>query len=223
LNRAKRLRGYAWSALVVLLVPLLAHATPLSRAQLVALCADAEDQAQCGRLVEARQLRSVSRFVERDGDELRVQLSPFGLSVFHDSVNPTGATTYAVWDYLDNLDTLVLFTTRGERTGFLLVQRRGGEETRVPSEPVVSPDERHFVTADFCERACDDEVVLWRIAPNGIFKVATWRPPSAWSDVSVTWHGADAIALEYTLANESQPQTLERRLDDRSWQKTRGK
>jgi len=219
LNRANRVREGAWCALIVLLVPVLAHATPLSRAQLVSLCADAEDQAQCGRLVEARQLRSVSRFVERDGDELRVELSPFGLSVFHDSVNPTGATTYAVWDYLENLDTLVLFTTRGERTGFLLVQRRGGVETRVPSEPVVSPDERHFVTADFCERACDNEVALWRIARDGIFKVATWAPPAVWSDVSVTWHGANAIALEYTVANESQSQTLERRLDDRSWKK----
>ncbi|HXR57002.1 MAG TPA: hypothetical protein VN858_09375 [Casimicrobiaceae bacterium] len=217
------MRGAARCAFVALLLPLFAHATPIPREQLVSLCADAEDQAQCGRLVEKRQLRAVARFVERDGDELRVQLSPFGLSVFHDSVNPTGATTYAVWDYLQNLDTLVLFTTRGERTGFLLVERRGGEETRVPSEPIVAPDERHFVTADFCERTCDNEVALWRVARDGIHKEATWTPPAAWSDVSATWHGANAIALEYTAGDESQRQTVERHLDDRSWKKVRAK
>jgi hypothetical protein len=223
LNRANRLRGRASWALVALLMPVVVQATPIPRAQLVSLCAEAEDQAQCGRLVEARQLRSLSRFVERNGDELRVQLSPFGLSVFHDSVNPTGATTYAVWDYLENLDTLVLFTTRGERTGFLLVQRRGGEEYRIPSEPVIAPDEHHFVTADFCERECDNQVAVWRIARDGIRKEATWTPPAGWSDVSVTWRGPNAIALEYTLQNESQPRTIERRLDDRSWQKVRAK
>ena len=221
--RAVRFCVRAACALAMLLVPAFAIAAAISRADLVSLCADAEDQAQCGRLVEARQLRTVARFVERNGDELRVQLSPFGLSVFHDTVNATGATTYAVWDYLENLDTLVLFTTRGERTGFLLVQRRGGEEYRVPSEPVIAPDERHFATADFCERECDNGVAVWRIGRDGIRKDATWTPPAAWTDVSVAWRGANAIALEYTLANESQPRTVERRLDDPSWKKVRAK
>ena len=223
MNLVERLRRCAACALAALLLPAFVHAAPIARTELVALCAEAEDQAQCGRLVEARQLRAVSRFVERNGDELRVQLSPFGLSVFHDTVNAMGATTYAVWDYLESLDTLVLFTTRGERTGFLLVQRRGGEEYRVASEPVPAPDERHFATADFCERDCDNEVALWRIGRDGIRKEATWRPPATWTDVSVGWRGANAIVLEYTLPNESQPRTLERRLDDPSWKKVRAK
>jgi hypothetical protein len=221
LNRLHRL---ASCALAALLVPLIAGAEPLSRAQIVSLCADAEDQAQCGRLVEARQMRAVSRFVERNGDELRVQLSPFGLSVFHDTMSPLGgATTYSVWDYLEDLDTLVLFTTRGERSGFLLVQRHGGEEYRVPAEPVIAPDRHRFVTADFCERECDNEVAVWSIGRDGIRKEATWKPPAAWSDVSVAWRGANAIALEYTVASEPQPRTIERRLDDGSWQHVRAR
>jgi hypothetical protein len=186
---------------------------------LTVLCANAEDRAQCGRLVEARQLPRLSRIVERDGDELRVSLAPFGLTVFRDTINITGAKSYAVWDYLENLDTLVLFTTDGERSGFLLVQRHGGEEYRVPSEPILAPDARHFVTADFCPSDCDNEVAVWRIGTHGVQKEATWAPPPGWSDVSAAWKGADTIALEYSLPNDARPHVMERRLDDRSWKK----
>jgi len=215
-----RTARWAWCALAL---PALAHAAPLPRAELVALCAEAEDQAHCGRLVEARQLRALSRIVERNGDELRVLLSPFGLSVFHDTVNVNGARTYAVWDYLENQETLVLFTTVGDRTAFLLVQRHTGEEYRVPSEPVMAPDDRRFATADFCARECDNEVAVWRIDRDHVRKEAAWTPPAAWSDVSVMWRGPDAIALEYSLPGETRPRTLERRLDDASWQKVRPK
>lgn len=184
------------------------------------LCANAEDQAQCGRLVEARQLRRLSRIVERDGDELRVSLAPFGLTVFRDTINITGAKSYAVWDYLESLDTLVLFTTDGDRSGFLLVQRHGGEEYRVPSEPILAPDARHFVTADFCAKDCDNQVAVWRIEPNGLRKESTWVPAASWSDVSVTWKGADTIALEYSVPNDAHPRTLLRNLADPSWKRT---
>lgn len=212
----------AW-AFAALVVPALTQAAPIARSELAALCADALDQAQCGRLVEARQLRALSRMAERNGDELRVSLAPFGLSVFHDSINVTGEKSYAVWDYLENLDTLVLFTTDGERTGFMLVQRHGGEEYRVPSEPVMAPGERRFATADFCAAACDNELAIWHIGADGVHKEATWAPPAEWSDVSVVWKGADAISVEYSLANESLPRTMERRLGDPSWKKVRAK
>ena len=140
----------AFSALLVL-APLV-HAAPISREELTSLCIEADDAARCGRLVEARQLRAMSRFVERDGSELRIQLVPFGLTTFRDSEGVRGARSYAVWDYLEDLDTLVLFTTVGERSGFMLVQRRSGDEFRVPAEPVIAPDKRHFATADFCAK-----------------------------------------------------------------------
>jgi hypothetical protein len=210
-------------ALAALALPILASAAPLPRAELAALCANAEDQAHCGRLVEARQLRTLSRIAERDGDELRVSLTPFGLDIFRDSINVTGARSYAVWDYLEDLDTLVLFTTNGDRSGFLLVQRKGGEEYRVPSEPVMAPDQRHFATADFCAANCDNELAIWRIGADGVHKQARWMPPAAWSDASVTWKGRDTIAVEYSLANDTAPHSLERRLGDPSWTKVPAK
>ncbi|HLW11182.1 MAG TPA: hypothetical protein VKU81_00655 [Casimicrobiaceae bacterium] len=213
-----RLHAHARWVFAALALPALALAAPIAREELTALCANAEDQAQCGRLVEARQLTRLSRIAERVGDELRVSLSPFGLTIFRDTVNVTGATSYAVWDYLEKLDTLVLFTTDGDRSGFLLLQRHGGGEYRVPSEPVMAPDERHFATADFCANDCDNRVAVWRIERNGVRKESTWSPPTPWSDVSVTWRNADTIALEYSRPDDAQPRTLLRRLGDPSWQ-----
>jgi len=194
-------------------------AAPIPRNELAALCVDAEDQSQCGRLVEARQLSRLSRIVERDGDELRVSLAPFGLTIFRDTVNVSGATSYAVWDYLENLDTLVLFTTDGDRDGFLLVQRRGGKEYRLPSEPIVAPDARHFVTADFCARECDNQVAVWRVDSSGARKESTWAPPIPWADASVAWKDAETIVLDYSLPNDDQTRRLVRGLRDPSWQK----
>ncbi|MGE5169035.1 MAG: hypothetical protein ACM3JC_01545 [Rudaea sp.] len=213
------MRRQAACAIVALLALAHAHAAPPSRAELTALCRDAEDQAACGRLVEAPRLRALSRILERNGDELRVSLSPTGLTTFRDSIDIWGATSYAVWDYLAPVDTLVLFTTRGERAGFLLVQRQGGEEYPLPSEPVVAPDHRHFVTADVCPRDCVNELALWSIVRKGVRKVATWKPPPAWTDASVTWLGRDTLAIEYSLADDPRTQTLTLPLSDPSWTK----
>jgi hypothetical protein len=196
-----------------------AHAAPMSRADLTALCIEAEDEAHCGRLVEARQLRALSRVAERNGDELRIALVPFGLTTFRDSVNVRGTRSYAIWDYVEDLDTLVLFTTNGDRSGFMLVQRRGGAEYGLPAEPVFSPDRRHFVTTDVCPRACEHEIAIWRIGPEGVAKEATWRPPVDWSDANAGWHGSGRIAIDYSTAPDGASHTVERRLADPSWQK----
>ena len=217
------MRWRTWCALAALTLPGTGRAAPLSAGEIAALCTNAEDQAHCGRLVEARQLRRLPKIVEREGDELRVWLEPVGSTVFRDRIDIIGAKSYAVWDYYEDVDTLVLFATDGDRTSFLLVQRRGGGEYRVPSEPVLAPDARHFVTADFCPRDCDNEVAVWRIESGSMRKEATWVPAEPWSDVSVTWKSADAIALEYSLPNEVQPRTLARRLADPTWKKASGR
>ena len=218
-----RIRGLAAAAFCAFVLPLLAQAAPIARADLIALCKDAEDQAQCGRLVEARQLKALSRIAERNGDELRVQLAPAGLTVFHDTINVSGARTYAVWDYLEDLDTLVLFTTNGDRSGFMLVQRHGGGEYGIPAEPVFSPDRARFVTVDVCPRDCDDEIAVWRVGPESVAKEAVWRPPADWTDASATWRGDGRIAIEYQSAGDSASHTVERRLADPSWQRPRAK
>jgi hypothetical protein len=214
----RRLRSAsAWAVLAPLAVAGFAHAAPLTSTELTALCANAEDQAHCGRLIEARQLPRVARFVERNGDELRVSLVPFGLTIFRDSVEVNGAKSYAVWDYLEDADTLVLFATDAERTSFLLVQRRGGAEYRVASEPVLAPDRRHFATADFCAEGCENQIAVWRIASDGMRKELAWKPDAAWSDVSVGWRAADTLKIEYALPDRPGSRIVERRLADTGW------
>ena len=196
-------------------------AAPPTPAELTRLCSNAEEQANCGRLVEARQLAKLKAVATREGDELHIQLLPAGLATFRDAVNIIGARTYAVWDYLEDLEAIVLFATNGDHSEFWIVARRGGGEYRLPAEPVFAPGHRRFATADFCPDACDNELAVWRIDAAGVRKELAWKPADTWSDAGVTWKGADTLAVEYSVAKESSPRTLERRLNDATWNRVR--
>jgi len=211
----------ALAALAALALPVVCGAAPPTPAELTRLCSNAEDQAHCGRLVEARQLTKLKAVATREGDELKIALLPVGLATFRDAVNIIGARTYAVWDYIEDLEAVVLFATDGDRTEFWIVARRGGGEFRVPSEPVLAPGHRRFATADFCADACDNELAVWRIDGSGVRKELTWKPSETWADAGVTWKGAEALAIEYTVAKASSPRTLERRINDATWTRVR--
>jgi hypothetical protein len=157
----------------------------------------------------------------REGDELRIELLPAGLATFRDAVNIVGARTYAVWDYIEDLQAVVLFATNGDRSEFWIVERRGGGEFRVPSEPVLAPGHKRFATADFCADGCDNEVAVWRIDGTGVHKDLAWRPAETWADAGVAWKGPESLSVEYTVAKESSPRTLERRLNDATWNRIR--
>jgi hypothetical protein len=195
-----------------------ATAAPTAR-EVAELCAGAEDQAHCGRLVEEAQLKRLPALAERSGDELRIALFPSGIVTFRDSVPVTGARTFALWDSLDRINAVVLFTTDGEQTGFLLVQRTNGRQYRLPSEPTLSPDRQYLVTADFCASGCDGELALWRVTRDDVRKAQAWRPPLRWTDATATWKDADTLRVEYTVEGETAARTLERRIDAAGWSK----
>ena len=186
--------------------------------QVAELCASAEDQSHCGRLIEEAQMKRLPGMVERAGDELRVTLFPTGAVTFRDSVALTGAKTYSLWDYLDRINAVVLFTTDGDQSGFVLLQRASGRQFRLPSEPTLSPDRQHLVTADFCGSGCDGELAIWRVTRDDVRRISTWKPPVTWTDASATWKDADTLRIEYTVAAEDKPRVLERRLDAPGWQ-----
>ena len=87
----------------------------------------------------------------------------------------------------------------------------------LPSDPKVSPDRTHLVTADFCETRCVNELAVWRVTRDGIHKEWTWKPRDPWSDAVASWKSADTIAIEYTPAGTQSRSRVERRLDDPSW------
>ena len=205
----------ACAALLALAFP--AGAAP-SAVQVAELCASAEDQSHCGRLIEEAQMKRLPGMVERAGDELRVSLFPTGTVTFRDSVAVTGAKTYALWDYLDRINAVVLFTTDGDQSSFVLLQRASGKQFRLPSEPTLAPDRAHLVTADFCAAGCDGELAVWRVTRDDVRRISTWKPPVTWTDATATWKDADTLRIEYTVAAEDKPRVLERRLDAPGWQ-----
>ena len=201
-----------------LAMPFAARTAPTA-VQVGELCKDAEDQAHCGRLIEQAQIKRLPGMAERNGDELRITLFPTGVATFRDSVPVTGAKTFALWDYLDRINAVVLFATDGDQTGFVLLQRTNGKQFRLPSEPTLSPDRQYLVTADFCASGCEGELAVWRVTRDDLRKTLAWKPSAPWSDANATWKDADTVRVEYTVEGETAPRTLERRLDAPGWQK----
>jgi hypothetical protein len=184
--------------------------------QVAELCANAEDQAHCGRLIEEVQLKRLPGLAVRDGDDLKVSLFPSGMTMFRDSVAISGAKSFTLWDYLDWINAVVLFTTDGDQTGFVLLQRTNGKQYRLPAEPVLSPDRKHLVTVDICAKICDGEVAVWRVTRDEIVKELTWRPQPQWSDANATWIDAGTIRFDYTIGDEER-RKQDRRLTDAVW------
>jgi hypothetical protein len=196
-----------------------AYAVPPTQADVARLCGEAEGPAHCGRLVESEQLKRLPGLATRDGNRLRITLFPSGMTEFADVETPSGGTSYALWDYFNELNAVVLWTTKDEDTGFLLLQRASGKQTPLPAEPVVSPDRQRLATADFCPTRCENRLAVWRVSRDGVRRELEWRAPETWSDASVRWKDADTLTVEYTREGESEARTLERRLADPGWTK----
>ena len=207
-----------WAALA--LAAGVAHASPPTPAELTALCANAEDQAHCGRLIEDVQLKRLPGLAARDGDDLKISLFPSGTATFRDSVALSGAKSFTLWDYLDWINAVVVFTTDGEQTGFILLQRANGKQYRMPSEPVLAPDRRHLVTVDVCEKICEGEVAVWRVTRDDVVKELTWKPQPAWSDASATWVDAETLRFDYAIGSDERLKQ-DRRLTDGVWLRAR--
>ena len=209
----------AVTALLAFALAAVAAVAAPTAGQVAELCANAEDQAHCGRLVEEAQLKRLPGLAERAGDELRITLFPTGIATFRDSVAIAGAKAYALWDYLDRINAVVLFATDGDQSGFVLLQRANGRQYRLPSEPTLSPDRQYLVTADFCASGCAGELAVWRVTRDAVVQAFAWKPDAAWIDASAEWKDADTLRVDYTLAGENKPRTLERKLADGGWRK----
>jgi hypothetical protein len=210
----------AGAALAVFAVVSSAHGISLPAAQVAELCANAEDQAHCGRLIEDVQLKRLPGLAVRDGDDLKVSLFPSGVTTFRDSVAITGAKSFTLWDYFDRINAVVLFTTDGDQTGFVLLQRANGKQYRLAADPTLSPDRQHLVTVDICAKICDGEIAVWRVTRDDIVKELTWKPQPPWSDASATWIDADTIRFDYTVGSEER-RKQDRRLNDAVWSRSR--
>jgi hypothetical protein len=202
---------------VAALLSAAAHAVPLTPEELKTACAQADDSAHCGRLVEDLQLKRLPNLATRDGTALKVSLFPSGAVTFADTEALNGGRSYSLWDYISEINTVVLYTSDGDDVTFTLLQRATGRKTELPADPRISPDRARLVTADFCTRRCINELAVWRVTREGIRKESSWTSPEAWSDAVATWKDADTVAIDYTAAGAQTRSRLDRRLADPGW------
>ena len=194
-----------------------ALAAPPTTAELEQICAQAEDATHCGRLVEALQLKRLPNLARREGGVLSVSLYPSGIATFTDSDDVVSGRTYSLWDYLDGINAVLLYTTAGETTTFTLLQRTTNRRVDLPTEPQLAPDRLRLVTVDVCEAHCGNEIAIWRVTRESIRKELSWTPPAGWIDAGAKWKDADTLSIEYTTVNGAAQ--VERALGDPSWKR----
>jgi hypothetical protein len=194
-----------------------AHAVPLTPEELAKVCAQADDSSHCGRLVEEVQLKRLPSLATRDGPSLKVSLFPSGSVTFADTEAVNGGRSYSLWDYINEINAVVLYTTDGDDVTFTVLQRATGRKTELPADPKVSPDRARLVTADFCDKRCVNEVAVWRVTRDGILKEWTWKPGEAWSDAVAGWKNSEIVTIEFSIAGAQARTRAERRLGDPSW------
>jgi hypothetical protein len=217
MRRAARAPALLARCALVALAVAAAHAAPLSQQEVATLCAQAEGPSHCGRLIEEVQLKRLPSLAVRDGANLRVSLYPAGTATFTDTEALNGGRSYSLWDYLDAINAVLLYTTDGDTVTFTLLQRANGRKVELPTEPKLSPDRQRLVTADFCESRCVNELALWRVTRDGVRKESAWKPAQAWSDATATWKTPETLVIEYRRAGAPMTEVLERRLTDPSW------
>jgi hypothetical protein len=194
-----------------------ARAVPPSPEDLAKICAEAEDSAHCGRLVEAWQLKRLPSLAVREGTSLKVSLYPSGTATFADTEALHGGRSYSLWDYVNEINSVVLYTTDGDDVTFTILQRTTGSKTALPADPTISPDRARLATADFCARRCTNELAVWRVTREGIRKESSWKPREAWSDAVATWKDAGILVVDYAVAGSATRSRLERPLSDPTW------
>jgi hypothetical protein len=211
----------AWRvfAAVLCCAPLGAAGARLTQADIAELCANADGAAHCGRLIEAVQLKRLPGLARREGNALLVSLYPVGTATFTDVDDPLRGRSYSLWDALDSINAIVLYTTTNEATSFTLLQRTTNLRFDLPAEPQVSPDRQRLVTADICAKGCSNEIAVWRVSKEGVRKELAWSPGATWIDAAAAWKDTDTLTIEYTIAGQKNDSTLERKLTDPAWKR----
>lgn len=197
-----------------------AFAVPLSLDEIANICGSGAGPENCGRRIEAVQLKRLPDLAKRDGATLAVSLFPAGSTSFVDTESQGRERTYSLYDYISEINAVVLYVTDGADgadASFLLLQRATGRRTELPADPRLAPDRQNLVTSDFCASHCSSEIAIWRVTRDGVYKTHSWRAPAPWSDAMATWKDAGTVTIEYTVAGQAAPAVLERRLTDPGW------
>jgi hypothetical protein len=157
-------------------------------AQFARLCANTADPADCGKKVEAAQLRlpGASAIAKRDGKLLAITIPNEPPFIFEDVDSEAGPNT-SFYAYSAGADSAVLYRARADKVEFLMLHRPTGALTELPNEPKFNRDGRYFATADFCKEGCENRVAVWRIERRGALRERVFVPRTPWDDADVAW------------------------------------
>jgi hypothetical protein len=198
----------------------LALAAPPTPERVMELCANVEGPTHCGRKIEAEQLKALPNLAVRSGDTLRISLYPSGTRDFIDAIATDSEKSYALWDYWSPINAVVLFVASGDIISYAVLQRATGALTALPAEPFLAQDRQRVAVADFCPKQCANELAVWRVTREGLQRELSYKPATAWADVTVAWKDPDTLTIQYTPAAGGEPRTVERKLTAPDWRKS---
>jgi hypothetical protein len=165
-----------------------ASIAPVSTDLFKRLCANTGDPGECGKKIEAEQIKRMGAqsLVRRDGKLLAITVPGEPPFFFEDVESEAGPNT-SFYSYSAQADAAVLFRARADKIEYVMVHRPTASITEIPNEPRFNADGRFFVTADFCKEGCENRLAVWRIERRGPARERVFAPRIAWSDVDVSW------------------------------------
>ncbi len=189
---------------------------PPTTDQFTRLCANTADPADCGKRIEAQQIKQpgASNIVRRDGKLLAVTVPGEPPFIFED-VDSEAGPNISFYSYSAPADALVLYRARADKIEFVLIHRPTASVTEIPNEPRFNPDGRFFVTADFCKEGCENRLSVWRMERRGAARERVFVPRLPWSDADATWGSPRRLVVDITENGRSSSINLD--LNDPRW------
>ncbi|TAG24838.1 MAG: hypothetical protein EAZ37_14975 [Burkholderiales bacterium] len=189
---------------------------PPTNDQFTRLCANTADPADCGKRVEAQQLKqpSAASIVRRDGKLLAITVPGEPPFIFEDIDSEAGPNV-SFYSYSAPADAIVLYRSRGDKIEFVLIHRATASVTEIPNEPKFNSDGRYFVTADFCAEGCENRLSVWRMERRGPVRERVFAPRIAWSDADASWGSPRRLVVDITEGGRSSSINLD--LNDPRW------
>ncbi len=185
-----------------------------SAEQYAKLCANTGDPADCGKRLEATQIKNAGNVVKRDGDLLAVMLPGEPPFLFADKPGEAGPN-HSFYAYNAMADAVVLLRAQADKIDFVLVQRSTLSVTELPNEPLFNSDGRYFLTADFCGEGCENRLAVWRFERRGPARERVFSPRTPWSDAGATWGAPRRLIVDYTEGGKQASMNLD--INDPRW------
>ena len=177
-------------------------------AQFAKLCANTADPGDCGKKIEADQIKRAGAIVKREGNLLAVTVPGEPPFLFEDKLGEAGPSV-SFFAYYALADAVVLYRAQADKLDFVLVHRATTSITDLPNEPFFNSDGRYFVTVDFCKDDCENRLSMWRFERRGPVRERIFTPRAPWSDAGVSWGSPRRLVIDYTEAGKSASMNLD--------------